>query len=735
MIHLFLPITRCKNEKKQGIMIRNILFIIIILVSKPLVYSQNIDSLQQILKTSIHDTTRVQVLIELSEVLYASNPDTIIPLCEQVLSMIDSKLLIANSQEKLAFLKVKADALNNLGFFYKNHGEISKTLDYYTSSLKIRNEINDKKGIANSLINLGAICYNQGNIPEALDYFLKCLKIQQEINDKVGTAYALNNIALIYSDMTDTRKSLDYSMKSLKIWEEIQNKNGMATSLHNIGAFYDKQGDSLQALDYYNRSLAIQKELGNQQGIASCLNNIGFIYYNFGNTPKALEYYYKSLDILEKINDTRVIAFTLANIAEVLLKEGQIKKALSFAERSLKIAQELKYPTKISKASVILSKIYAKNLNWKGAYEMQVLYKLMSDSINNESNRKASIQKGFKFEYEKKATADSIKATEEKKVFNAQRKQENTKRTALYIGIVLFAAFSLFMYKRYRLTQKQKGIIEQQKELVEKQKKILEEQKQLVDEHSKEISDSINYAGRIQKSLLASNDLLESNLGEHFILFQPRNVVSGDFYWATVLPDGSFLLVTADSTGHGIPGAIMSMLNISCLKETLKEGFSEPADILNNTRKLIIETLKKDGSGEGGKDGMDCSIIRFDLKRKTLTYSAANNPVWIVRKKELLELPFDKMPVGKHDRDNVSFTQHLFELQPDDMVFAITDGLPDQFGGIKGKKFMHKQLKEVLVSNAHMQVAEQKTRLVSTLNNWKGQLEQVDDITVIGIRI
>jgi serine phosphatase RsbU (regulator of sigma subunit) len=284
------------------------------------------------------------------------------------------------------------------------------------------------------------------------------------------------------------------------------------------------------------------------------------------------------------------------------------------------------------------------------------------------------------------------------------------------------------MYNRFRVTRKQKDIIEKQKKLVEKQK-------HLVEAHSKEIFDSINYAERIQRSLLASKDLLEENLNEHFVFFQPKDIVSGDFYWATKLPNNRFALVTADSTGHGVPGAIMSMLNISCLKESVKEGFMEPSDILINTRKLIIEMLKKDGSAEGGKDGMDCSLISFDFNNKKLTYSAANNPVWIVRSKEILEFPYDKMPVGKSDRDTISFTQHTIELQQGDVVYAITDGMSDQFGGPKGKRFMNQKLKELLISISHLQMTEQKENIESSLNNWKGELEQVDDITLVGVRI
>ena len=161
----------------------------------------------------------------------------------------------------------------------------------------------------------------------------------------------------------------------------------------------------------------------------------------------------------------------------------------------------------------------------------------------------------------------------------------------------------------------------------------------------------------------------------------------------------------------------------------------EPAEILNFTRSTIIERLKKDGSVEGGKDGMDCSFICFNKDKTKIIYASANNPVWIIRNKQIIELPSDKMPVGKHDRDSVSFRQHEVEIQKGDMLYTLTDGFSDQFGGTKGKKFMYKKLKEVLISIAHNSTAEQQAVLKNTLKDWMGHTEQVDDITVIGVRV
>jgi serine phosphatase RsbU (regulator of sigma subunit) len=319
--------------------------------------------------------------------------------------------------------------------------------------------------------------------------------------------------------------------------------------------------------------------------------------------------------------------------------------------------------------------------------------------------------------------------------------------------IVLFIGF-VYLIIRLSIRRLVKAK-EKLEETVKERTAEVVSQKHLIEEKHKEITDSINYAERIQRSFLATKEVLDENLKEYFVFFQPKDVVSGDFYWASKLKNNQFALVTADSTGHGVPGAIMSLLNITSIEKAV-ERYSNPAQILTQARKTIIERLKKDGSAEGGKDGMDCSLISFDFENNKLTYSAANNPVWIVRnvissevekntkgldyarpdsERTLVELDPDKMPVGKHDRDSVPFSQNTIDLQKGDVVYALTDGMPDQFGGPKGKKFMYKRLKEFLVSIAHLPMSEQKEQIKTSLNDWKGELEQVDDVCLIGVRI
>jgi serine phosphatase RsbU (regulator of sigma subunit) len=260
--------------------------------------------------------------------------------------------------------------------------------------------------------------------------------------------------------------------------------------------------------------------------------------------------------------------------------------------------------------------------------------------------------------------------------------------------------------------------------------------KVIIEGKNRDITDSISYARRIQTSLLASKSLLDERLPQHFVFFYPKDIVSGDFYWASALRDGSFALGVADSTGHGVPGAIMSMLNIACLNEAVKaRDMVKPDEILNYTRDRIMEHMANDGSEEGGKDGMDAVLACFDLKEKQLTFAAANNPLWVVRKGELLEYSPDKMPVGKPMGAVRPFTPQRIALREDDLVIMFTDGFADQFGGPRGKKFMYRALKKLILKLSHLPVHEISAQLKNSFEEWRGSYEQVDDVLVFGVRV
>ncbi|MDF2448891.1 MAG: protein serine/threonine phosphatase [Bacteroidota bacterium] len=303
---------------------------------------------------------------------------------------------------------------------------------------------------------------------------------------------------------------------------------------------------------------------------------------------------------------------------------------------------------------------------------------------------------------------------------------EEMKRTQGIISIVnLFVLFVItvlfFVFFRRENLLFQKAIIGQ---------------KQVIEEKQKEIMDSINYAKRIQFALLASENLLNEFLPNRFIFFKPKDVVSGDFYWATPTPDGCFIYVTADCTGHGVPGAFMSLLNISKLSQCINENkITRPDWILNYIRTEIIKGLNAEGSSGESKDGMDAVLCKLNIAGLKLEYSAANNSFYIIRDNAILVCKADKMPVGIGHDDSLPFTYNQIALQPGDMIYTFTDGFADQFGGPKGKKFKYKQFEELLLSVHRLPLTEQSLILEEKFNSWKGAHEQVDDVLVIGIKV
>ncbi|MFN7913391.1 MAG: SpoIIE family protein phosphatase [Bacteroidota bacterium] len=307
----------------------------------------------------------------------------------------------------------------------------------------------------------------------------------------------------------------------------------------------------------------------------------------------------------------------------------------------------------------------------------------------------------------------------------------------IIITIILLVYFLIKTREKDLILKQQKLeniIYERTSEITVKAKEI-EHQKFQLEEKQKEIIDSIRYAKRIQQALLATKSVLDRNLNNYFVYYNPKDIVSGDFYWATN-HHNLFYLIVADSTGHGVPGAFMSLLNINYLHEAINEKqILEPANILNYVRTRLINSLAEDGSEEGGKDGMDCSLLCFNFERMELQYACAYNSILLIRDNQLLELECDRMPVGKGPKGEISFRNYSIEIKPNDLLFALTDGYADQFGGATGKKLKYKNLKNYILKNSQLSLIDQKIQLENSFNEWRGNIEQIDDVCIFGIKI
>jgi serine phosphatase RsbU (regulator of sigma subunit) len=373
----------------------------------------------------------------------------------------------------------------------------------------------------------------------------------------------------------------------------------------------------------------------------------------------------------------------------------------------------------------------------QGKYNKAYRYRLMYDSINslyvNEEANKQVEELNTKYETEKKEQQNILLKQQNDLSEDAMRQQKLI-TWFIIASLVASLIFGFFMYRVYSQKKKAHQLITRQKEEVELKQVEIEHQKQVIEEKQKEIVDSINYAKRIQYALLAHNTILERHLAGHYVFFKPKDIVSGDFYWAASVEDRQeelFFLACCDSTGPGVPGAFMSLLSIGFLNEAIKErAMYEPNRIFDFVRNRIIETV----SSEGQQDGFDGILLCINKTRNKITYAAANNSPLLVSGAKATSLSSDKMPVGKGEKTE-HFRLYEIDYRPGDCIYLYTDGYPDQFGGPKGKKFKYRQLEELLLTHAAMPMNEQGQILKATLEAWQGKLEQVDDVCVMGLRL
>jgi serine phosphatase RsbU (regulator of sigma subunit)/Tfp pilus assembly protein PilF len=687
-------------------------------------------------------------------------------------SMPDSAFYFAELQYKFAASKKMimqmADARNTQGASFFLKSDFINAIKYYTEALKLFQEINYEKGISNSYNNLGLIHADIGDNATAIQYYNKSLKYDEKINNKDGISASYNNIGLIYKHLGKPDKAIEYFNKSINLKKEINDESGIASTLNNIGLIFQERGDVDSALHYIQMSMNLELKHNNKLGISGSLSNLGNIFADKKLYNQAIEKYKESLQLQSEIGDIQGMSNTLNCLGEIYRILGDYKKSIMYSSEAYDKALKIGSIAELKVSAKSLYEVYKLVGDTKNSLEMHENYILYKDSINSENNQIEVMRQEITYEFDKKVTADSIMHAKQIELNdvqiakqNAEMKVKQNQQYALFGGLFLVIVFSIFIFNRFKITQRQKEIIEIQKKEVELQREIALEQKNIVEEKNQEISDSINYAKRIQEAILPSRYSLVENLKNGFVLFKPKDIVSGDFYWLeTTTPlsssigggtgeVGEVYFAAADCTGHGVPGAMVSVICSNALsKALLEEGITETGKLLDRTRELVIERFSK--SDEEVKDGMDISLCK--LKGNILEWSGANNPLWVINPKRSawpltgikilnemetqvgFEVKANAQPIGNFDFPT-PFATHRFELNKGDTIYIFTDGFHDQFGGAKGKKLKSSMLRKKLISIYDMDMDEQKNQLEQLFYEWRGDHEQIDDICIIGVRI
>jgi tetratricopeptide (TPR) repeat protein/serine phosphatase RsbU (regulator of sigma subunit) len=655
-----------------------------------------------------------------------------------------------------------ANSYNNIGIIHKTQGRYAEALESYQKALTIRERIGDQQGIASCYNNIGLIHKTQGRYAEALESHQKALAIHERIGDQQGIASCYNNIGLIHTNQGRYAEALESYQKALTIRERIGDQQGIAACYGNIGNIHADQGRYAEALEAYQKALTILKRIGDQQGIAACYGNIGIIHVAQGWYAEALEAYQKALAISERIGDQKDIALSYTNIGTLYQAQGLYAIARSYFQKALAIAQPLGLQDELDDIYLNLAQTdsalaaLGQNHLWKSAYLHHRLYAAYKDSVLNKESIRKQAQLESQYEYEKKTALLKAEQEKERALATAQLRQRETQRNlsllALGIALIGLVTFAI-LYRKIRqqrdLIQKQSDEIQQKNlaleqynaelkstnQALEESNRIIQQQAETLLEKNEEILDSIRYAERIQRAILPSAEKWQRLLPESFLLYKPRDIVAGDFYWLEETERYIFLGV-ADATGHGVPGAFVSIVCANALhKAVLEEGLESPAEILWRVREVVVSQLTQ--AGEKVKDGMDIGLIRFAKgDRSRAVFAGANRPLWIVSAEGLLEVAGTRQPIGYVEEPKpFEEVELMLGSRAPAMVYAFTDGIVDQMGGPKGRKLLPKGMREWLSGLWSQPVAEQAESLTALFETWRGERHQIDDVTIVGVRV
>jgi serine phosphatase RsbU (regulator of sigma subunit) len=504
-----------------------------------------------------------------------------------------------------------------------------------------------------------------------------------------------------------------------------RNQLEYAKSLHNVAVARDMGGDSVTAMKYFMESIEIKKKYNDKVGTANSLNEVAFMYKREGKYKRAHLVYDMALKLMQEADNVVGICTLLGSIGHMYELEKNVQMAVEYDEKSAMLAKQSGLADQYRAALEQLFKLYEVQGNYKKAFETHVEFIKMQDSIVNDKNKKALVDQEVFFKYEKKSLADSMKTLQREKIKDAKHEanlaRQRTQNIALAIGIVLLLIVALLSLRAYNLKKKSNTEISKQKAIIESK--------------NHEIMDSIVYAKRLQEAILPSREMLEKNFASITLLYKPKDIVAGDFYWMEETTD-DIIVAVADCTGHGVPGALVSVVGANALNRCVKEfNLQKPNEILDKLLQLVEETFTgTKNSTNSINDGMDISLITINKKNNKLFWSGANNPLLIVRNSECIELHADKQPIGKF-ANRKPFTLHEIELEKNDTIWLFKDGYADQFGGKEkagGKKFKYSNFKKTLLENTNLTNAE--SRLDSIITEWQDALEQIDDICVMGLK-
>ena len=613
------------------------------------------------------------------------------------------------SQQKNAGKSVQFDLYYHLGVQSEKAGNYDLAESYFREVDKFSDRAYlSKKGTAYN--HIGQITLRKGKYDVAMEFFPKALTIRIQLNDREGQASSYRNIGTAYQKAGHYEQAQEQYEQSMSLYASLNNELGKADVLNNLGGLWLEQNKPGQALEYYLESEKIYSATGSDEQLWNVFNNIGWTYLLMNETEQAYEYYLKMLQLSRSLSSPSFLAETYCTVGTFFDDRQQPDSAVHYYGKAIEIAYSSKLYEVLYDALEKRSRLYADEGRYREAYNDLIAHAYAYDEVNNRENIRAFTEKAGQYKFD---------------MLQQQQLYENHIQRifiiALSVAALLVGAVLVVLHRSFVQKKKANALLAGQNDLLEHQKE--------------EITDSIRYASLIQKATLPAKDYTDSVLPEHFIYYKPRDIVSGDFYWIDRTGD-HIIVAAADCTGHGVPGAIVSMLGLSALKKIAGRMKTPKADeILNELRGEIIHLLNPVGSADRRQDGMDIALVVIHTQNREMEYAGAYNPLYVIRDGQLIEKKANKMPIGLYVKKEESFTAHMLDYQSGDAIYLFSDGYADQFGGTDGAKFKTKNFKELLVNINGHSMEEQMHILEKTHVEWKGKYPQIDDILVIGIKL
>jgi len=678
----------------------------------------------------------------------------------KALQLLSQGLTIAretNNQAKLAQI------YRNLGIIYRYQGHHTQELKYHLKSLEMNQKLGKVVPIAYSYGGVGNAYSSQGNYPAAIASHFKALAIFERLDRQSNIAYTYKSIANIYTEQKKYTLALNYYTKALKIRQKAQNKLGIAYALKKIGNVYSLQGEIEKARQCLQSALSINREINQTSWMAYCYEKLGKLELSTRQYDQALSYFKKSFGLQQMLGEKINMAASAVGIGKVLYFKRKYPESVDYLKQGITLAQTYKGLLVMKDASEMLAKSYQALGDYKNAYQYHLVFKQMTDSVFNQDNTAQITRLATSYQFQKEK--DSLEYAQQKKqlAFDVEIQTHEANQRVTFVGLglvsILLVVLLWFFFDKQKSNHKLSLTnvkLEQSNEEILSVNESLTDALVVVREQKNSILASIAYAQRIQKAILPSDARLSEAFPEHFVLFRPRDIVSGDFYWFAELEprpiytenddqyskveisqgfsSKKYILASIDCTGHGVPGAFMSMIANDLLNYIVNKKHIGNADqILNQLHLEVQQALRQ--SETHNEDGMEMSLVVIDPENKQMQFAGAGNPLWYYQNGSFNQIRGDRWPIGGEQWTMEGFTRHDIALNNPTIFYMFSDGYQDQFGGTQGKKFMRKPLQELLERNATNTVAQQKLALEQTLDEWMQGYEQIDDILVMGVKV